>query len=34
MACKQPNGSENFADAYTGHWPEQIIRDPLRLHGA
>lgn len=33
-SAQQPDGSEDFSDAYTGCWPEQIIRDLLRLHGA
>jgi hypothetical protein len=29
--ARQPDGSENYSDSYTGCWPEQIVRDLLRL---
>lgn len=31
--AQQPDGSENFSTSFTGHWPEEVIRDLLRLHG-
>lgn len=28
-----PDGREEFCTSYTGDWPEQVVRDLLRLHG-
>ncbi|WP_135469815.1 hypothetical protein [Crenalkalicoccus roseus] len=31
--ARQPDGSEDFSSSYTGDWPEQVVRDLLRLQG-
>lgn len=33
FSAQQLDGSEDFSTSYTGDWPEQVIRDLLRLHG-
>lgn len=31
--ARQLDGSLDYGDSFTGDWPEQVVRDLLRLHG-
>jgi hypothetical protein len=33
FSAQLPGGRENFDTSYTGDWPEQVVRDLLRLSG-
>lgn len=33
LLARNPDGTHSFGDSYTGRWPEQVVRDVLRLVG-